>query len=172
LAASAEAVREHPLAQAVVAHARAQGVTLLLAGEFQAVPGRGVRAVVDGQRVLVGSPSFLAAEGVDMEPLRARIEVKERQGQTVMAVAAAGQLMGLIAVADTLKPDAVQAIAEMKAAGLEPVMITGDNERTARAVTRAVGIERVLGPGAARREGRPGAGEWPWSATVSTTPRP
>ncbi|MBI2983503.1 MAG: metal-transporting ATPase, partial [Chloroflexi bacterium] len=140
LAAAVERTSEHPLARAVVAAAEAQHVAMKVAGDFRATPGKGVVAMVDGARALVGSPRFVEAEGIDLEPARERLEALQQRGNTVVGVGSGGEIWGLIAVADQVKPDAKEAIARMRAAGLEPVMLTGDNERTARAVARQVGI--------------------------------
>ncbi|MFQ6030327.1 MAG: heavy metal translocating P-type ATPase [Dehalococcoidia bacterium] len=142
LAAAAEIASEHPLARAIVE--RAEDLEFLEAQEFQAIPGRGITATIEDKAVLVGSPRFLAEEGIDLTPVQERLETMEQQGRTVVAVGEDGRLAGLIAIADTLKEDAVEAIDRMKAAGLEPVMITGDNWRTARAVASQVGITEVM----------------------------
>ncbi|MBI2917336.1 MAG: cation-translocating P-type ATPase [Chloroflexi bacterium] len=142
LAAAAEAVSEHPLARAIME--RAEGLSLPATRDFEAVPGRGVRATMEDREVLVGNPSFLAAEGVDLSAVRERLDLLEQQGRTVVAVAEEGRVAGLIAISDTLKGDAAEAVAGIKAAGLQPVMITGDNWRTAQAVAAQVGIEVVL----------------------------
>ncbi|MFQ5796490.1 MAG: heavy metal translocating P-type ATPase [Candidatus Bipolaricaulia bacterium] len=142
LAAAAESASEHPLARAIVE--RAEDRVSLEAQEFQAIPGRGIKATIEGRAVLVGSPRFLADEGVDLTGVRDRLETMEQQGRTVVAVAEGGRLAGLIAISDTLKEDAGEAITRMKAAGLEPIMITGDNRRTARAVAGQVGIAEVM----------------------------
>jgi len=167
LTASAESVSEHPLGRAIVDYALEQGMDLAEVTEFQAVPGKGVTARVDGHTVHVGSPAFFAQDlGVDLAPVRAALERLQAEGKTVVLVALADEgegrddegrttegqgfvprplsLVGLIAIADTLKEDTREAIARMKAAGLRPIMITGDNERTARAVAAAVGIEEML----------------------------
>ncbi|MCM2306709.1 MAG: cation-translocating P-type ATPase [Sulfuritalea sp.] len=140
LAASAEAESEHPLARAVVAAAQAQGLPLAKAEDFQAAPGRGITATVEAHRVAVGSPSFVASEGVDMTAASERIRSLQEAGNTVIALAANGELRALFAIADEIKPDAKEAIERLRAAGLEPVMLTGDNARTARAVAQKVGI--------------------------------
>ncbi len=142
LGAAAESLSEHPLARAIVERAGEGGFPE--AQDFQALPGRGIRASVEGKQVVVGSPRFLAEEGVDLAPVRERLEEMESQGRTVVAVAEAGRLAGLIAIADTLKVDAEEAVARMKDAGLEPVMVTGDNWRTANAVATQVGITEVM----------------------------
>jgi len=143
LAASTERASEHPLARAVVLRAEEAGAQLPPVAEFAAVPGKGVRARLDGTHVLVGSPRFLESEGIDLSVGRERVEAMEDRGQTVIAVATDGAPRGLIAIADTLREDAREAIQHLKDAGLAPVMITGDNERTARAVAREVGIDEV-----------------------------
>lgn len=144
LAATVEVASEHPLARAVVDHALAEGVTLARAEAFRAHPGRGVEALVDGRRVLVGTARFLREQDVDVAALAARQRALEESGQTVVAVAAGDEAVGLIALGDAVKEDAAGAVAQMQAEGMEPVMITGDNWRTARAVAATVGIERVL----------------------------
>ncbi len=143
LAASAEHPSEHPLARAIILRAEESGVRPVAPARFDAVPGKGVRARLDHTDVLVGSPRFLKREGVDLTPAWGQIAALERGGQTVIAVAADGHTVGLIAIADILKDDAREAIQRMKNAGLQPVMITGDNERTALAVAGQVGITEV-----------------------------
>jgi len=142
LAAAAEGPSEHPLARAIVD--RAQGLAYLEAREFEAIPGRGIRATMDERAVLVGSPRFLSDEGVDLTRVKERLEAIEQEGRTVVAVAEDGSLAGLIAIADTLKEDAADAVARMRRAGLDPVMLTGDNWQTARAVASQVGITEVM----------------------------
>ncbi len=142
LAGSAESASEHPLAQAIAAAAPA---ALWPVEAFRNHAGLGVEALVDGRAVLVGRPSFLADWGVAL-PAAAQVwqEKAEAEGQTIVAAAWDGQLHGLLALADTLKPSSQEAVRELKALGLEPVLLTGDNERAARAIADEVGIERVL----------------------------
>ncbi|MBI4611093.1 MAG: heavy metal translocating P-type ATPase, partial [Candidatus Rokubacteria bacterium] len=144
LAASAEEVSEHPLGQAIVTAAKAKGLRLDRAGSFEAVPGSGVRATVMGRPVLVGTLRFLSESGIETRALIPVAEEHEAGAQTVIAVAVEGAVAGLIALADTVKDDAREAIARLRAGGIEPVMITGDNARTARAVAEQVGIRDVL----------------------------
>jgi P-type Cu+ transporter len=144
LAGSVELVSEHPLGRAVVEHALIDGVELATADAFVAHPGRGVEAVVDGRHVLVGTARFLKEQGVDAGILRDRQAPLEERGQTVVAVAVDREAIGLLAIGDTVKDDAAGAVASMRDAGMELVMITDDNWRTARAVAADVGIERVL----------------------------
>jgi heavy metal translocating P-type ATPase len=143
LAAAVEANSEHPLARAIEDEAVRAGVTLPTVVDFSSRTGRGVEGLLDGARVLVGKPSWLEAEGVDLMPLDSERERLEEKGQTVMVVAAAGRLVGLIGVADTIKEDAAEAVRRLRAAGITPVMITGDNHRTAFAVADQVSITDV-----------------------------
>jgi len=143
LAVSAEGPSEHPLARAVVDYAQTVGIAAAPASVFEAVPGRGVRAAVGGIPVLVGSLRFLEEEGVDLSPAREQARRWEEEAQTVLGVAAQGRLLGLIGVADEIKEDAAETVTRLKELGIEPVMITGDNERTARAVAGRVGISQV-----------------------------
>ena len=142
-AASAEALSEHPLAQAIVDAARDEGVDVSAAHDFDAVTGAGVEAVVDGRAVLVGRPAFLAERAVEVRRVGRQLAEHEAQGHTAVLVALSGELIGLLAIADALKPDAVETIARMKEIGLVPIMVTGDAERTAQAVAREAGIESV-----------------------------
>jgi len=144
MAASAERSSEHPLARAIVEAARERGLEIPAAEGFEALPGRGVRAEVEGRRLLVGNMRWLAEQGVDVAPLSERSAVLEAQGRTVIGVAVDGEPVGLIGIADTIKPDAVEALWRLRKAGLEPVLLTGDNERTAHAVASALGIQRVM----------------------------
>lgn len=144
LAAAAEAASEHPLGRAIVSYALQEGVTVGGAEDFRAYPGKGVAATVEGQRVVVGTVRFVEELGIDASVLKDRQIALEEHGETVVLVAAKGHLLGLCSMGDTLKGDAPEAIAAIKAVGLEPVMITGDNWRTARAVAAQVGIAEVL----------------------------
>jgi Cu+-exporting ATPase len=144
LAASAERGSEHPLGRAVVAKAVAQGLVLWEPQEFQAVRGKGVMASVNGDWVLVGSRRLMAEHGLDPAPLEAELVLLEKEAKTAMLVAVDGALAGVVAVADTLKDDSVNAIRELHEMGLQTAMITGDNQRTAEAIARIVGIDHVL----------------------------
>ena len=146
-AASAEVGSEHPLGKAIVHKAEEQGLALGTLTDFEAQRGKGVRSVVDGRVVLVGSRTLMEEHGVEMAAMEAvenEMRRLEDEGKTAMLVAMNGELLGLLAVADTLKDDAVAAVRELKALGLETAMITGDNQRTAQAIARQVGIDRVL----------------------------
>lgn len=140
LAASAEAPSEHPLAQAIVRRADAERLDRLDVRDFEAIPGKGVRATLEGGRLLVGSPRLLREEGIDLRSLLPRVDALQDAGNTVVVAAEDGLPVGLIAIADTIKADAREAVTRMRAQGVEPIMLTGDNERTARAVAQAVGI--------------------------------
>ena len=144
LAGAAESASEHPLARAV-ARAASAGGALPPVSEFRSHAGLGVEALVEARAVLVGRPSFLRERGIEL-PVEAREwqSAAEERGRTVVAVAWDGAPHGLLALADTLKPTSVQAVRELKALGLTPVLLTGDNEAAARAVAAEVGIERVL----------------------------
>jgi len=144
LAAAVEALSEHPLGQAVVKEAQAKGLDLGRAEGFEAVAGKGVRATVAGRPVLVGTLRFLAESGVSTDALTAAAAAREARAQTVIAVAEQGRAVGLIGLADPVKPDAAEAVRRFRDVGIEPVMVTGDNERTARAVAEQVGIREVL----------------------------
>lgn len=143
LAAAVEAVSEHPLAQAILDRAAQDGQPLTSIADFTAVPGRGVRATLDGHPLLVGSPRFVSEAGIAWGPTGDRIQTLQVAGNTVVGVAYAGEPVGLIAIADAVKADAPAAIAFLRTLGLEPLMLTGDNLRTAQAVAAAVGIATV-----------------------------
>ncbi len=143
LSAALEAVSEHPLAAAVVGAARERGLDAPGVADFEAVPGLGVLGRVDGRQVVVGSRRLLDREGVSPGALAAAAEHLESRGRTVMHVAVDGEAAGLLAVADRVKEDSRQAIEELQELGLEIVMLTGDNERTAAAIAAEVGIDTV-----------------------------
>ena len=144
MAAAVERESEHPLGEAVVREARSRGLDLPESLDFSATPGRGVRARVNDVQVLVGSARWLAEEGVDTEPLANEAQGQEARARTPVWVAWEGQARGLVAVADRVREHAGEAVGELRARGLDVVLLTGDNERTARAVAEQVGIETVL----------------------------
>jgi len=127
-----------------VRHAEGRGLRLARAEEFRALAGRGVEAVVEGRRVLVGSRGLLEERGVEPGTLAARAGALAAEAKTPIFVADGGGAAGLVAVADPVKPGSKEAVAALRRLGLEVVMLTGDHQRTAEAVGRAVGIERVL----------------------------
>lgn len=143
-AASADRPSEHPLAQAIVEGARAKGLDVTDPAAFNAIPGHGVEAAVTGRRVLVGNGKLMQREAILTTPIDAAVQRLQGEGKTAMYVAVDGQAAGVVAVADTIKADSVQAIRVMQQMGLEVIMLTGDNERTAHAIARQVGIKRVL----------------------------
>jgi Cu+-exporting ATPase len=145
LAASAETGSEHPLGQAIVEFARKKNGQLSEAKWFEAVTGQGVRAVVDNRQVLVGTRALIEKSGIILEKaVHEQMNDLEQQAKTAMLVAIGSELAGIIAVADTIKSDSRKAIATLKKFDMNPVMITGDNERTAKAVATEVGIEQVI----------------------------
>jgi heavy metal translocating P-type ATPase len=143
LAAAAEASSEHPLGQAILTAALDRGLRIPPVDDFESVPGHGVLALIEGARVRVGRPDYLKENRLDMTPLEARIGALQEAGQTVVAVSRDQRLLGAIALADTLRKDALDAISAMKKEGLIPVMVTGDNQGTARKVAEQVGIAEV-----------------------------
>lgn len=143
-AASAEAFSEHPLADAVLEFADEQDVEYADPDEFDSVTGKGVRATVASDDVLVGKPGWLSDEGIDLSKEGDDIERLQGRGLTVSGVVRGGDLIGLIGIGDEIKADAAETIRRMRDAGITPVMITGDNERTANAVADEVGIDRVM----------------------------
>jgi len=144
LAASAERSSEHPLAAAVVAGARSREIILSEPVGFDSITGKGVRATIDGRAVLIGNPGLLREAGIDTTGLEVEADRLSADGKTPLLVAVDGKPAGVLAVADTLKEGSVAAVASLRALGLEVVMITGDNRRTAGAIARQVGIGRVL----------------------------
>lgn len=144
LAASVERGSEHPLAEAMVAYAVEKGVDLLPVESFKAVPGQGVKAFVSGKEVLIGSRRFMRNHGVDIEPYEDDTYRLEEEGKSVVLIAVDRVCKGIAAVADTVKETAKEAVEQLKAEGIDVLILTGDNERTAKAVGKAVGIDHVL----------------------------
>ena len=143
LAAAAEAPSEHPLASAIVAAAEAEGVAVPECRDFTSVTGNGVAADVEGRRVLVGTARFLIGEGVPIGPAEAELRAQEAEAHTAVLLAVDGAAAGVLAIADTLKADAGDAVAELVRRGIDVVMVTGDNRRTADAIARQAGIGDV-----------------------------
>ncbi|MEX2381387.1 MAG: heavy metal translocating P-type ATPase, partial [Opitutales bacterium] len=144
LAASVEKGSEHPLAEAILARAAYQGVSLQPTEHFQAYPGMGVTAVAGGRAILLGNRDFMQEMGIYTVPMDAQVEALETAGKTVLLVGIGEDLAGIIAVADTVREHAKAAVENMKKSGLEVIMVTGDNARTARAIADQVGIDVVL----------------------------
>jgi Cu+-exporting ATPase len=144
LAASAERGSEHPLGQAIVAEAEARGLALADPDEFEAVAGKGIRARVEGRAVLVGKPGWMEQEGVTLGDLKAEVERLQAEAKTAMVVSVDGEPAGVLSVADTLKEGSAEAVAELHRLGLDVVMLTGDNRRTADAIAAQVGVDQVV----------------------------
>ncbi|MCY9694207.1 heavy metal translocating P-type ATPase [Paenibacillus alginolyticus] len=142
--AAAEKNSEHPLAEAIVAGVRERNIAFPEAEAFEAVPGFGIRSVVEGKAVLIGIRKWMAKNQIDAQTAYERMNELEESGKTAMLVAIDGHYAGIVAVADTIKESSKAAVARLKELGLQVVMITGDNERTAQAIARQVGIDRVL----------------------------
>lgn len=141
VAASAESASEHPLAKAIVDGARERGIDVADPEGFENVPGHGVRATIDDRAVFVGNRKLMRDNDIDPSPAEDELERLESEGKTAMLVAVDGQLIGLVADADTIKGSAEQAVMELHDRGTDVQMITGDNERTARAVAEQIGID-------------------------------
>ena len=145
LVAAAERGSEHPLADAILREAtKTRGLTLADATDFLATAGGGVAATVQGRRVLVGRPGFLEAEGIDVASLLASADALAADGKTPVFAAIDGRIAAVIAIADTVKAGSAEAVAELRRLGLSVTMLTGDNQRTAQAIARSVGIDRVV----------------------------
>jgi P-type Cu+ transporter len=142
--ASVEKLSEHPLADAIVRVAEEQGLTLSAAKDFRSLTGRGAIATIDGHAVAVGNEALMKDLAVDVASYGVDASQLSAEGKTAMYVAMDGRMVGLIAVADPVKPSSRAAIAELRAMGLDVVMLTGDNQRTAEAVAREAGIDRVV----------------------------
>ncbi|UHQ99296.1 cation-translocating P-type ATPase (plasmid) [Natrinema zhouii] len=143
-AASAEAFSEHPLADAILEDADDRSIEYIDPESFESVTGKGVTATVDGDDVRVGKPDWLTTEGIDLSAATDEIERLQHRGLTVSGIARNGTLVGLVGIGDEIKADAAATIERMIDAGITPVMITGDNERTAETVAAEVGIGQVM----------------------------
>ncbi len=146
LSACAEKHSEHPLGIAIIKKAQKEGFTLIEPAMFQAVPGQGVSATIQGKRVLVGTHALMTEHAIDTLSMHAKVLLLEQQGKTVMYVAIDEKLAGIIGVADTIKEESIEAIAKLQKMGITTYLITGDNSRTAEAIGREVGIpkERIM----------------------------
>jgi Cu+-exporting ATPase len=144
LVASAERSSEHPLGQAIIQGARDRGLELAEPSEFQSVTGKGIDVTVDGHQVLVGNRRLLDDAGIETAALEKEADRLAAEGKTPVFAAVDGRPVGVVAVADTVKEDSAAAVARLRRLGIEVVMITGDNRRTAEAIARQVGIQRVL----------------------------
>jgi len=144
LSASAERGSEHPLGEAIVTKAKEQGLTLEAPSDFNAIPGYGIEAAINGKKVLLGNIKLMRDRKIEIGDLEKEAEDLSNQGKTPMYVAVDGSPGGIIAVADTLKDNSKEAVATLYKLGLEVIMITGDNQRTASAIAKQIGIKRVL----------------------------
>ena len=144
LGAIAEKGSEHPLAEAIIRRATMAGVSIPDAETFEAVPGYGVKAMYQGREILIGNRRLMEEKGISIKDKEAIISGLEEKGNTVMIVAADKKLSGFIAVADTLKENASDVVRGLKDEGVEVIMLTGDNERTAKAIGLKVGIEKII----------------------------
>ena len=143
-AASAEKGSEHPLGEAIVRAAEEKGLGLSPVEGFEAIPGQGIKAQIDGEPILLGNLRLMEEKGIDLNGLRGEMERLASEGKTPMVVARNHSAAGIVAVADTLKPHSREAVEALQRMGLEVIMITGDNERTGKAVAAQMGIKRVL----------------------------
>ena len=144
LAASLEKASEHPLAEAIVRYAEEAGVEVSQAAEFAAEAGQGVSGMVSGRKVLAGNQKMMDAQKVILDGMDAEAGKLSEEGRTVLYIAADQKLLGMIAVADPVKKTSAEAIREMEQMGLDVVMLTGDHEKTARAIQKQLGISRVI----------------------------
>ena len=144
VAAAAEQGSEHPLGAAILAEAKARGLTLPPVGEFRAIAGRGLSATVEGGRVLLGNRALMEEEGVEIAPLLETASRLADEGKTPMFAAWDGKALGIVAVADVIKPDSRRTIEKLNQMGIRTVMITGDNQKTAAAIARQAGMGEVL----------------------------
>ncbi len=142
-AASLERASEHPLASAIVAGAKERAIAMTEVRDFESLTGRGVRGEIQGRKAALGNARLMNELGVSLDPLISSGEALTREGQTVMYVAVDGQAVGLLGVADTIKPSTPEAIRILHEDGIRIVMLTGDNQTTARAVAGKLGIDRV-----------------------------
>lgn len=144
LAAAVEQGSEHPLGRAIVEAAKAKNIVLPEFSSFEAVAGAGVLAKVSGSEILIGTRSLMHDVGIEHSAWEEKMRVLEEEGKTVVIVAENARVRGIIAIADTLKPESKSAVAALKKLGLQVIMMTGDNERTAKAIAAEAGIDKVL----------------------------
>jgi Cu+-exporting ATPase len=143
LAAAIEQGSEHPLAEAIVAGARARGLTLPAAGDFEAVNGKGVSGTADGRRLVLGNALFMQEHGIDATLISQHADALRENGRSAILVAIDGKPAGVVAVSDPIKPTAAEALRELTRSGMRIVMATGDNKRTAKAIAASLGIAEV-----------------------------
>ncbi len=143
-AAAIEAGSEHPLGEAIVRMAKHWGLDLSKVTGFEALPGHGIKGEIDGQRILLGNRRLFAQKGIDLTKAEETMTRLESEGKTAMLVGREDKLIGVIAVADTLKPEAKEAVASLRDEGVEVILLTGDNQRTANAIAKELGIKQVI----------------------------
>ena len=144
IAVSLEKLSEHPLARAIVAEAEKRNTQFLPVEQFEQIPGQGIKGSIQGLACLAGNQKLLNAEGIHDEALEQLQDQMADQGKTPLFFAAAGKLIGMVAVADVVKPSSKQAIADLQTMGIEVVMLTGDHKKTAEAIRKQVGVDRVV----------------------------
>ncbi|UOE54003.1 heavy metal translocating P-type ATPase [Bacillus sp. CMF12] len=144
LVGSAEKQSEHPLAEAIVKGIKDKGITLFNPEEFEAIPGYGIKAKVEGKDLLIGTRRLMDKYGVNVQSAKLEMETLEENGKTAMLVAVDGKYAGIVAVADTIKETSRDAINRLRKLGIEVIMITGDNKRTAQAIAEEVGIDSAI----------------------------
>jgi Cu+-exporting ATPase len=144
IAASVERGSEHPLGEALVAKASERGLVLKEPQDFEAIPGRGVRARIEGKTILLGNPKLMQDEEIDIGNIAPRMDSLSIEGKTPMLLASNGRVMGIVAVADTIKDNSAEAVQKLRDLGLEVIMLSGDNRRTAQAIAAKAGIEQVM----------------------------
>ncbi|MDQ6865913.1 MAG: heavy metal translocating P-type ATPase, partial [Thermoproteota archaeon] len=146
LAAIAEKGSEHPLAKAIVSYTQSNGIQQINdinVEEFEAIPGRGITAVYNGVTIKIGNQGFIQDQNIDLSSSIQLVEKLQREGKTTVLVSVNNSVIGIIGLLDTPKPGAKEAISALKTLGIQPIMLTGDNENTAKEIARSVGIERV-----------------------------
>lgn len=144
VAASAEKPSEHPLAHAIVEESQARHIPLCPVSGFRSVPGGGIQATLSGEAVLAGNAGYLAQNGVSLAAMEADAHRLAEDGKTPLFFAESGRLLGCVAVADVVKPDSAKAIAALRRMGRRVVLLTGDNQRTANAIARQIGVDQVI----------------------------
>jgi P-type Cu+ transporter len=144
VAAAAESGSEHPVAKAIVSAAREAALALPTATGFQALPGQGMRASVEGRKVLIGNAALIASNGIEVDSLKEKLDDIAQRGETPVIVTMDGAVAGIIAVADEVRPESRQAISALARMGIDVVMLTGDNEHTAAAIASQVGVDKVV----------------------------
>lgn len=144
LLASAEKGSEHPLAEAIVSYAKEKSLEFLEVDHFEAIPGRGINATIDGKELFVGNRKLMSEKGIRTNEAETNLAQFEKEGKTAMLISVDNELRGVVAVADTVKDTAQQAIQKLHELGIEVAMLTGDNKRTAQAIAKQVGIDTII----------------------------